>query len=71
MVKPVTITMDGDEPTLVFSRLEDLPSAIRISEDMGLPPHQPSDRRRRCRDQGSHQARHHQSDHQSSAHGVP
>ena len=35
--------MDGDEPTLVFSRLEDLPEAIRIADDMGLPLTNPPD----------------------------
>ena len=37
MVKAVTLTMDGPEPTLVYSRLEDLPDAIRIAKEMRLP----------------------------------
>ena len=36
-MKGVTLTMHGPEPTLVFSRLEDLPEAIRIARDLGLP----------------------------------
>ena len=43
MVRAVTITMDGDEPTLVFSRLEDLPEALRVADEMGLPLTNPSD----------------------------
>ena len=37
LVKAATITMAGDEPTLVFSRLEDLPEALRIAGETGLP----------------------------------
>ena len=37
LVKAVTITMAGAEPTLVFSRLEDLPEALPIADETGLP----------------------------------
>ena len=43
LVKAVTITTDGGEPTLVFSRLEDLPEALRVADEMGLPLTNPSD----------------------------
>ena len=43
LVTAVTLTMDGPDPTLVFSRLEDLPEAIRIAKDIGLPLTNPPD----------------------------
>ena len=37
------IAMVGGEPTLIFGRIEDLPEALRVADEMGLPLTNPSD----------------------------
>lgn len=37
MVKGMSTTMDGGEPTLVFWRVDDVGEALDSARDMGLP----------------------------------
>ena len=43
MVKGVMIAINRGEPTLIFWRLEDLPEALRVADDIGLPLASPPD----------------------------